>query len=141
MQHDDPIDLTVDSRDLLPQAVKDELLPSEEESVLYLFHKFNHYPLHPSQYILLSNLQSALHQDDVQEFNHQSLLSIAPPCSAILKAYQDTIKKSPYSVHSIALKPYHGNSVRLPAWVLDHWTEIGRAVHFWNQWKTALAWV
>ena len=132
MQHGDPIDLTVDSRDLLPQAIKDELLPSEEESVLYLFQKFNHYPPHPSQYILPSDLQSALHQDDVQEFNHQSLLSIAPPSSTILKAYQDTIKKSPYPVHSITLKPYHGDSVRLPAWVLGYWTEIGCVVHFWN---------
>jgi len=34
MPLDDPIDLTVDHKDLLPQVIVDEWLPSEEESVL-----------------------------------------------------------------------------------------------------------
>lgn len=70
MQQDDLIDLTVNPRDLLPQVIEDKWLPNEEVSVLYLFLKFNHYPPHSSQYILPSNLRSALHQDDFQDFNH-----------------------------------------------------------------------
>ena len=84
MLHDDPIDLTVDPRDNLPQVIKDEWLPDEEESVLYLFQKFNQYPPHQSPYVLPSNLQSALHQDEVLGFNYQLLLTIGPPPSAVL---------------------------------------------------------
>ena len=141
MQQDNPIDLTVDPRDLLPQIIKDELLPSEEGSVLYLFQTFNHYPPHLYQYILPSNFQSALHQDDVQDFNYKTLLTIGPPSSTILRAYQDGIKESPHPIYSITLRPCYSDPVRMPAWALVYWTEIGHVVCFQNQWKTALAWV
>ena len=129
MLHDDPIDLTVDLRDLLPQVIKDEWLPDEEKSVLYLFQEFNQYPPHPSLYVLPSNLQSALHQDEVLGFNYQSLLTIDPPSSTILEAYQDAIKKSPYPIHSVSVQPCYGDLIRLPVWVFGYWVEIGRAVH------------
>ena len=141
MLHDDPIDLTVDLRDLLPQVIKDEWLPDEEKSVLYLFQEFNQYPPHPSLYVLPSNLQSALHQDEVLGFNYQSLLTIDPPSSTILEAYQDAIKKSPYPIHSVSVQPCYGDLIRLPVWVFGYWVEIGRAVHLRKRWKTALVWV
>lgn len=141
MQVDDPIDLTVDPRDLLPQPVVDGWLPHEEESVLHLF-QFNQYPPHPSQYILPSNLQPFLHQAPIQEFNYQSLLHIAPPTmSSISKAYQDEIKKSKDPILSVTLIPCHGDQVILPVWVFNYWTEIGCVVKIRKQWKDALKWV
>ena len=57
MLSDDPIDLTVDPRDLLPRVIIDEWLPSEDESILFLFQQFDRYPPQPSHYILPPNLQ------------------------------------------------------------------------------------
>ena len=142
MPPNDLIDLTVDHRDLLPQAIIDEWLPNEDESVLFLFQEFNQYPPHPSHYILPSNLQSVLHQDGIQSFNYQSLLTIGPPAlPSIPKAYQDAIKRSQHPIHSVTLRPYYGDPVRLPAWVFDYWVEIGRAADIRKQWKVALTWV
>lgn len=142
MLPDDPIDLTVDPRDLLLQVIKDEWLPKEQESILFLFQQFNQYPPHPSHYIQPSNFQSFLHQDELQGFNYHSLLTVAPPAlPSIPKAYQDAIKESKHPVLSITLKPYYGDPVRLPAWVFDYWTEIGCAVDIQKQWKVALTWV
>ena len=142
MPLDDPIDLTVDPRDLLPQVIRDEWLPNEEESVLYLFQEFNRYPPHPSHYILPPNLQPVLHQDELQAFNYQSLLTIGPPANPSLsKAYQDAIKTSKHPVLSITLRPHYGDPVRLPAWVFDYWTEIGHAVDSRKRWKVALTWI
>jgi hypothetical protein len=88
MPPDDPIDLTVDPRDLLPQVIVDEWLPNEQESVLYLFQQFKQYPPFPSHYILPSNLQLVLHQDTIQEFDYKTLLNIAPPAlPSVPKAY------------------------------------------------------
>jgi len=41
MPPDDLMALAVDHRDLLPQAIIDELLSNEDESVLSLFQEFN----------------------------------------------------------------------------------------------------
>jgi hypothetical protein len=129
----DPIDLTVDTRDLLPQDIIDEWLPGEEKSVLSLLQEFSQYPPHPSHYTLPSNLQSVLHQDEVQAFNYGSLLTIGPPAlPSILKAYQDAIKKSPHPVLSITLKLYYGDPVQLPVWVFDYWVEIECVVDIWK---------
>ena len=126
----------------MPQVIIDEWLPNEDESVLFLFQEFNQYPLHPSHYILPSNLQSVLHQDGIQSFNYQSLLTIGPPVlPSIPKVYQNAIKKSQYPIHSVTLRPYYGDPVRLPAWVFDYWVEIGHAVDIRKQWKVALIWV
>jgi len=142
MTPDDPIDLTVDPRDLLPQAIMDEWLPSEEESVLFLFQQLKRYPPHPSHYLLPSDLQQVLHQDPIQGFDYQSLLKIGPPAlPSIPKAYQDTIKVSKSPIQSITLKPHLGDPLTLPAWVFDYWTEIGRAVDTRKRWKVVLTWV
>jgi hypothetical protein len=146
MQSNDPIDLTVDPRDILPQVIKDEWLPDEAGSVLYLFQGFNWYPPHPSPYVLPSNLQSVLHQDKVQEFDHQSLLTIGPPPSTILEVYQNAIKKTAikktqHPVHSISFQLSYGDLIRLPVWVFSYWAEIGHAVHFQKKWRIALTWV
>ena len=115
MPPNDLIDLTVDHRDLLPQAIIDEWLSNEDESVLFLFQEFNQYPPHPSHYILPPNLQSVLHQDGIQSFNYQSLLTIGPPAlPSIPKAYQDAIKRSQHPIQSVTLRPYYGDPVRLP---------------------------
>lgn len=42
---------------------------------------------------------------------------------------------------SVTLKPYHGDPVRLPAWVFDYWVEVGCVVNIQKQWKAALTWV
>ena len=142
MPPDDPIDLTVEPRDLLPQVVVDEWLPSEEESILFLF-QFDRYPPYPSHYILPSDFQSFLHQDEILRFDYQSLLKISPPAhSSISKGYQDAIKNSKSPIHSITLKPYYGISpITVPAWIFVYWTEIERAVNTRKRWKVALEWV
>ena len=142
MSSDDLIDLTVDSRSLFPQVIVDEWLPKEEESILFLFQQFQRYPPHPSHYILPPNLQPLLHQDEVQGFDFQLLLKIGPPAlPSISKAYQDAIKKSKFSIHSVTLKPFPGDPITLPAWIFDYWREIGRAVDTRKRWKVALTWV
>ena len=142
MSSDDLIDLTVDSRNLFPQVIVDEWLPNEEESILFLFQQFQRYPPHPSHYILPSNLQPLLHQDEVQGFDYQVLLKIGPPAlPSISKAYQDAIKKSKFPIHSVTLKPFPGDPITLPTWVFDYWREIKRAVDTRKRWKVALTWV
>ena len=92
MLSDNPIDLTVEPRDLLPQVVADKWSPSKEESTPSLF-QFDRYPPYLSHYILPSDFQSVLHQDEILRFDYQSLLKISPPAhSSISKAYQDAIK-------------------------------------------------
>ena len=142
MSSEGPIDLTVDPKDHLPQVILDEWLPSEEESILFLFQHFSQYPPCPSNYILPSNLQSVLHQDTIQTFNYQSLLHIGPPAlPTVPKAYQDAINKSVHPIGSVTLIPCDGDPVRLPVWVFDYWIEIGRAVDTRKQWKVSLTWV
>ena len=142
MLSDDPVDLTVDPRDLLPQAVADEWLPNEDESILFLFQKFNKYPPHPSHYILPPNLQSALHQDPIHMPSYESLLTIAPPAlPSISKAYQNAIKESNHHILSATFYPHPGDPIRLPIWILTYWAEIGRVVDTQKWWKIALAWV
>jgi hypothetical protein len=136
----DLIDISVESRDLLPQVIVDEWLLSEEESVLFLFQQFKQYPPYPSNYILPSNLELVLHQDAVQGFDYESLLKIPPPAlPSIPTAYQDAIKASKYPVHSITLRPYHDSPITLPAWVFDYWKEIGCAVDTQKWQKISLA--
>ena len=141
MPPDDPLDLTVDHRDRLPQVVVDAWLPSEEESILFLFQQFNQYPPHPSHYILPSNLQPLLHQDEIQGFDYQSLLRTSPVLPPVLKAYQDAIKESKHPILSITLKPHGSDPIQVPVWIFDYWVEIGRAVDARKQWKVALTWV
>ena len=142
MLSSDPIDLTVDPRELLPQAIVDEWLPNEDESVLSLFQKFNKYPPHPSHYILPSNLQLALHQDAAQPFNYESLLTIPPPAlPSVSKAYQDAIKESSHPILSATFYPYPGDPIKLPVWIFAYWAEIRRIVDTRKQWKVALTWV
>ena len=50
MASDEPIDLIVDPKDLLPQAILDGWLPNENKSILSLFQEFDQYPP-PSHYI------------------------------------------------------------------------------------------
>ena len=142
MLSNDPIDLTKDLQDLLPQAVIDEWLPPEHKSILFLFQKFKQYPPHPCHYILPSNLQQFLHQDPIQDFDFRSFLDIPPPAlPEISRAYQTAINGSPTPILSVTLQPDHGNLVLLPAWIFDYWKEIGRVVDIRKQWKVALAWV
>ena len=113
MLSDDPIDLTVDPRDLLPRVIIDEWLPSEDESILFLFQQFDRYPPWPSHYILPPNLQLTLHRDPVQEFDYGSLLKVSPPAlQSFSKTYQDTLKKSKYPILSVTLQPHHGYPIR-----------------------------
>ena len=129
MLSDNPIDLTIDPKDLLLQVVIDEWLPSEDKSILSLFQQFNRYPPSPSHYILPSNLQLALHPDAIQAFNHTSLLRVVPPAlPTVFKTYQDVIKNSGYPILSVTLQPYYGDSIRLPIWIFEYWVEIGHVV-------------
>lgn len=122
MLSDDPIDLTVDPRDLLLWVIIDE-------SILFLFQQFDCYPPCPSHYILPPNLQSTLHYDPVQEFNYRSLLKASPPALQFFsKTYQDTLKKSKHPILSVTLQSYHGDPIRLPAWIFEYWVEIEHAV-------------
>ena len=141
MADNEPIDLTVDPRGLLPPVVVEDWLPNEQESILFLF-KFNKYPPRPFHYILPSNFNSVLHREAVFPFDFQSLLRINPPTNpSISQAYENAIKKSPYPVLSITLQPYHGDSVILPYWIFTYWTEIGRALDARQKWKVALGWI
>ena len=142
MLSDDPIDLTVDPRDLLPRVIIDEWLPSEDESILFLFQQFDRYPPCPSNYIPPPNLQSTLHHNPVQAFDYGSLLKVSPPAlQSFSKTYQDALKKSKYPILSVTLQPYHGDPIRLPAWIFGYWVEIRRVIDTRKQWKVALTWV
>ena len=106
MPPNDLIDLTVDHRDLLPQAIIDEWLSNEDESVLFLFQEFNQYPPHPSHYILPPNLQSVLHQDEIQSFNYQSLLTIGPLLFPLSPRHIKMLfKRSQHPIYSVTLDP------------------------------------
>jgi hypothetical protein len=142
MPPSDPIDLTVEVRDLLPEVVKIEWLPDEQKSVLSLFREFIRYPPRPIHYILPANFESVLHQAPIQGFDYGDLLNIPPPAlSNISKVYQDEIKKSKFLIHSVTLQPHQGTPITLPAWIFHYWVEIRRVVGIRQQWKIALAWV
>ncbi len=142
MPPDDQMDLTEDSRDPLPQVIRDDWLPAETESVLFLFQQFRRYPPFPSHYILPSNIQSVLHQDVIHGFDYQSLLRIRPPAlPSVSKAYQDAIKNSKFPIHSVTLIPCDGNLITVPAWIFLYWTEIERVVHTRRRWKVVLTWI
>ena len=141
MAHSDPIDLTVEPKELLPPIVVQEWLPNEEQSILFLFN-FDQYPPQPSLYNLPSDFQLVLHWDAVFPFDYSSLMRIDPPARpSIHQAYQDAIKKSQYPVLSVTLTPYHGDSITLPSWIFIYWTEIARAVDTRKRWKVALQWI
>ena len=130
MQSSNPIDLTVDLGDLLPQAVIDEWLPDENKSILFLFQEFNHYPPHSTNYLLPSNFQTFLHSTPAQGFDYTDLIQIPPPAHPnISMAYQDAIKQSKYPILSVTLQPQFSNPVTLPKWIFEYWKEIGRAVN------------
>ena len=138
---DDPIDLTVDPRDLLPRVVVDEWLPGERVSILFLF-QFDRYPPCPSHYGISSNFESVLHQDTIQAFDYSSLLRVNPPAlPSVSQAYQDAIRKSQHPVLSVTLKPHRHHPITLPAWIFDYWTEIGHAVGAQQRLKVALSWL
>lgn len=142
MASDEPIDLTLDLKDLLPQAVLDGWLPDENKSILFLFQEFNQYPLPPCHYIQPTNLQSFLHETTIQEFDYTSLLRVQPlAVPEISKAYQGAIKKSKSPIHSVTLQPQQGPPVTLPVWIFHYWAEIGRVVDIKKRWKVALTWV
>lgn len=142
MQSSDPIDLTIDLKDLLPQVIIDEWLPNENESILFLFQGFDRYPPHPTHYILPSNFQSVLHQTPIQQFDYEVLLSIPPPALLdVPKAYQDAITKSKFPICSVTLQPQLSNPVTLPVWIFNYWKEIGRVVEIRKQWKVSLTWI
>jgi hypothetical protein len=142
MPPDNIIDLTVDPKGLLPQAIVDNWLPDEDWSILSLFCDFNKYPPNPSHYTLPANLQPMLHSSSIQGFDYESLLKIPPPAiPSISKAYQDAIKRSKYPILSVTLQPQFGDPITLPTWIFDYWVEIGRALDIRRQWKTALTWV
>jgi len=141
MAQNEPIDLTVDPRGLLPPVVVQEWLPSEHQSILFLF-EFNQYPPRPSHYILPSDFQSVLHREAVFPFNFQSLLKIEPPAlPSISQAYEGAIKKTSYPVLSVTLQPYHGDPVMVPSWIFTYWTEIAHALETRERWKVALEWI
>jgi hypothetical protein len=142
MSSNDPVDLTVDPKDNLPQAVIDNFLPNENKSILYLFQEYNKYPPHPSHYILPTNFNSFLHPTPVQEFDHQTLLQVPPPMlPGFSKSYQDAIKVSGSPTLSVTLQPQHSDPVTLPVWIFDYWVEIERVVKLRKQWKVAFTWV
>ncbi|KAF9791280.1 hypothetical protein BJ322DRAFT_1017812 [Thelephora terrestris] len=121
MPPSEPIDLTVEPRDLLPKVVTDEWLPKEEKSIFF---------------------ELVLHQATVQHFDYVDLLKIPPPALPdISKAYQDAIKKSKPSILSVTLQLYQRDPITLPTWIFLYWVEIQRAVGIWQQWKIALRWV
>ena len=103
MQSSDPIDLTADLGDLLPQVIIDEWLPNEDRSILFLFQGFNNYPPHPTHYILPPNFLSVLHQTPIQEFDYKHLLSIPPPHFQTSLRHIKMQSKNPHSLSSQSL--------------------------------------
>ena len=113
MLFNDPVDLTVDPKDLLPPTVIDIFLPNENRSILYLFQDYDKYSPHPAHYILPTNFNSVLHPTPIQEFDYHTLLQIPPPIlPEVSKAYQDAIKRSEFPILSVTLQPQHSNPCR-----------------------------
>ncbi|KAF9643803.1 hypothetical protein BDM02DRAFT_3191200 [Thelephora ganbajun] len=119
------IDLTIETP--LPEDIKQDWIPLDGLSVPHLF-QFTWYPPPETVYYNYPNLSQLLHEEEVINFNPQTLLQLSPPPKHLSDSYKATIKAASSLIHSFTLVPLSGDPVRLPTWVLDYWREIRHAV-------------
>ena len=134
------IDLTEDH---LPSDIWRSWLPIQGRSVFHLF-EFNQYPAGSTHYLTPSDLTPMLHEADIPDFSHTTLIQLGPPLDpSVSKAYQDAIRSAQHLVNSVTLTPsaVHGEPVRVPVWIFDYWREMELATSYQVQWRAAMVWL
>ena len=129
------IDLTVDI--LLPKEIKNHWIPLDRESVQHLL-LFTQYPPKQMQYHYPHNLTQLLHEEEVTNFNPNTLLTLGLPPVDFTKDYQAAIKTAPHPTNSFTVVPFSGHPVNLSTWVLDYWREVRHTMEYQHDWKKAI---
>ena len=132
------IDLTIKS--LLPKNIKQNWIPLDGLPIPHLF-QFTQYLPPETVYHDPPVPSHLIHEEELVDFNLQSLLQFSPPQKQLISKYQTAIKTAPSPIHSFTLISLPGNHFKFPIWAFDYWPEIGRAVGYHSDWKKALVWL